>query len=199
MAESLRRKLRQMTRGRIRSAEERAQQILDERTENLALRSRDSFAPAQALPRALVCGSGRERFGIPVEAVAEVLPPQNTIPVPDGPPALVGLFGRGGRLVSVIDLALALGIEPAALDDNSHHIVLLRRDHPQVAFKVERAYAVADIMPLTGEDAKGFRNDAVAGYARVQDASAEQADTLSLLDPERLLRSFLPSSSVPGV
>ncbi len=198
MAKSVRRKLRQMERGRIRSAEERLQQILDERTENLASRRKDA-APAQALPRALVCGSGRERFGIPVEAVAEVLPPQKYMPVPDGPPALVGLFGRGGRLVSVIDLAVALGIEPSATEEKNHHFVLLRRDRPQVALRVERAYAVADILLLTGEEAVGFRTDAVAGYARVQDTAADQAGTLSLLDTERLLRPFLSPSSVPGV
>jgi purine-binding chemotaxis protein CheW len=188
-----------MERGRIRSAEERVQQILDERTENLALRRKDAATPIQALSHALVCGAGRERFGIPIEAVAEVLPSQAIVPVPDGPPALVGLFGRGGRLVSVIDLALALGFESSSTDDESHHFVLLRRDQPQVALKVERAYAVADIVPLTGEEATGFRTEAVTGYARVQSDPAGQADTLSLLDTERLLRPFLTASPDSGV
>jgi purine-binding chemotaxis protein CheW len=198
MAKSVRRKLRQIERGRIRSAEERVQHILDERTESLASRRKDEASPVQALPRALVCGSGRERFGIPIEAVAEVLPPQKVMPVPDGPPALVGLFGRGGRLVSVIDLALALGIEPSSTEDEGYHFVLLRRDQPQVALRVERAYAVADIRPLTGEDATGFRSDAVTGYARLQDIPTDQSDILSLLDTERLLRPFLPSFSASG-
>ncbi|MBB3020308.1 purine-binding chemotaxis protein CheW [Microvirga lupini] len=198
MARSVRRKLRQIDRGRIRSAEERVQHILDERTESLASRRKDKASPAQVLPRALVCGSGRERFGIPIEAVAEVLPPQKVMPVPDGPPAMVGLFGRGGRLVSVIDLALALGIESFG-EGEDQHFILLRRDQPQVALRVERAYAVADIRLLTGEEATGFRTDAVIGYARLQDAAGDPADTLSLLDPERLLRPFLSTSPVPGV
>jgi purine-binding chemotaxis protein CheW len=198
MARSARRKLRQIERGRIRSAEERVQHILDERTENLASRRKDEASPAQTLPRALVCGSGRERFGIPIESVAEVLPPQKYMPVPDGPPALVGLFGRGGRLVSVIDLALALGIEPSPVEDGSYHFVLLRGNQPQVALRVERAYAVADVRLLTVEEATGFRTDAVTGYARVQDAAGDPADTLSLLDTERLLRPFLSSSPVLG-
>jgi purine-binding chemotaxis protein CheW len=198
MAKSARRKLRQMERGRIRSAEERVQHILDDRTERLAARPKDAAAPAAALPRALICGSGRERFAIPIERVAEVLPSQTCMPVPDGPQALVGLFGRGGRLVSVIDLALALGLDPGTGDDETQHFVLLRREQPQVALKVERAYAVADILPLTGEEATGFRSDAVTGYARAQTGLADQDDVLSLVDTERLLRLFLPSS-VPGV
>ncbi len=199
MVRSVRRKLKQIARGRIRSIEERVQHILDARTESLASRRKDVASPAQALPRALVCGSGSERFGIPIEAVAEVLPPQKYMPVPDGPPALVGLFGRGGRLVSVIDLALALDIVPSSAKDEDQHFVLLRREQPQVALRVERAHAVADIHPLTDEDATGFRTDAVTGYARVHDAAGDPGDTLSLLDTERLLRPFLSSSSVPGV
>jgi purine-binding chemotaxis protein CheW len=199
MARSARRKLNQIAKGKIRSAEEQVQHILDERTESLASRRKDAASPAQDLPRALVCGSGGERFGIPIEAVAEVLPPQKYMPVPDGPPALVGLFGRGGRLVSVIDLALALDIVPSSAKDEDHHFVLLRREQPQVALRVERAHAVADIHPLTDEEATGFRNDAVTGYARVQDAAGDPGDTLSILDTERLLRPFLSPSSVPGV
>lgn len=199
MVKSVRRTLRQMERIRIRSAEERVQQILDERAERLAARKNEAAAPAEALPRALVCGAGHERFGLQVDVVAEVLPPQNCTPVPDGPPALIGLFGRGGRLVSVIDLALALGLEPSSPDNYGQHFVLLRRNQPQVALRVERAYEVADILPLTGEEAAGFRNDAVTGYAKVQSSSVDHDETLSLLDTERLLRPFLPTSSVPGV
>ena len=196
MAKSLRRKLHQMAQVRVRSAEERIRQILDDRTEGLAARKDTASAPSEALARALVCGSGRERFGIPVEAVAEILPAQRCVPVPDASPALIGLFGRGGRLVSVIDLAIALGLESAA--DEDHHFVLLRREQPQVALRVERAYAVSEILPLAGTEAAGFRNDAVTGYARPAAGITDRDETLSLLDTERLLRPFLSSSPVPG-
>jgi purine-binding chemotaxis protein CheW len=68
-----------------------------------------------------------------------------------------------------------------------------------VALRVERAYAVTDILPLTGKEAAGFRNDAVTGYGTTRSGPADQDEIVSLLDIERLLRSFLPSSSVPGV
>jgi purine-binding chemotaxis protein CheW len=198
VANSVHGRLRLMEQVRIRSAEERVQQILDERTERLAAR-RDATAPAEALPRVLLCGTGRERFGLPIEAVAEVLPPQKCMPVPDGPPALIGLFGRSGLVVSVIDLALALGLEATSSEDEYAHFILLRREQPQVALRVERAYAVTDILPLTGEEAAGFRNDAVTGYGKTRSGPADQDEIVSLLDIERLLRSLLLSSSVPGV
>jgi purine-binding chemotaxis protein CheW len=195
----MRRKLKQIDRVGIRSDEERVQQILDERTRNLAARTNAATAPAQKLPRVLVCGAGRERFGILFETVAEVLPPQKCMPVPDGPPALVGLFGRNGRLVSVIDLALALGLEPAASEAEDQHFVLLRREQPQVALKVDRAYAVTDVLPLTGEEAAGLSTDAVTGYAKAQTGLSAEDSVVSLLDAECLLRPFLPASPVPGV
>lgn len=200
MANSARRKLKLMERVRVRSAAERMQQILDERTERLAARTDAAAAPAQALSRVLVCSAGRERFGFPIDMVAEVLPPQRCTPVPDGPPALIGLFGRGRRLVSVIDLAVVLGIENGAPEDGSsdYHFILLRRDQPQVALRVARADTVADVLPLTGEEAGGFRNEAVTSYGKVRLGTDDLDTTLSLLDPERLLRSFLPTLSVPG-
>jgi purine-binding chemotaxis protein CheW len=199
MSRSLRRKLRQIDRSRILSAEERIQHILDDRTERLAARAQAHAAPAAEAPRVLACGAGREHFGIPIEAVAEVLPYRECVPVPDGPAALIGLFGRSGRLVSVIDLAMALGLEPAVADEQPWHLVLLRGEHPQIALRVDQAIAVTDIVPLAGEEAGGFRTEAVSGYARPGSGFADQDRVLSVLDIARLLRPFLPSSPASGV
>jgi purine-binding chemotaxis protein CheW len=199
MARSLRHKLRQINRSKALSAEERAQQILDERTERLAARRDVQAGPVAEAARVLVCGAGRERFGIAIEAVAEVLPDQKCMPIPDGPPALVGVFGRSGRLVSVIDLATALGLDPTSADNERWHFVLLRKEQPQVALRVERAYAVSSITPLAGEQSGAFHNEAVIGRAQVQSGFDDQERILSLLDMDRLLRPFLPSSPVPGV
>jgi purine-binding chemotaxis protein CheW len=198
MSRSLRRKLRQIDRGRALSAEERIQHILDDRTERLAARVQAHAAPAEA-PRVLACGAGREHFGIPIEAVAEVLASRECVPVPEGPAALIGLFGRGGRLVSVIDLAMAMGLEPTVANEQPGHLVLLRGEHPQIALRVDHAIAVTDIVPLAGEEAGGFRTEAVSGYARPESGFADQDRVLSVLDIARLLRPFLPSSPASGV
>jgi purine-binding chemotaxis protein CheW len=196
-APSRRRKLGQIQRNRALSAEERTRQILDERTERLAHRQ-DARAPEAEAPRVLVCDAGPERFGLPVAAVAEVLPARECMPVPGAPPALLGVFGRNGRLVSVIDLSAALGIGPPA-GEASGHDVLLRRQQPQVALRVGRAHAVSAIVPLAGHEGGGFRQEAVTGYARVQSGFADPERILSLLDVDALLRPFLPASPVTGV
>jgi purine-binding chemotaxis protein CheW len=191
-------KLKDINRLKVLSAEERARVILDERTERLASRRISSTVAAPDETRVLICGAGQERYGIPVQAVSEVLPFQACMPIPDGPPALMGVFARNGRLVSVIDLGAALGSATSS-DGENRHLVLLRREQPQVALLVDRAYEVSPVTQLATSKAGGFRSEAVTGYAEAGAGLADRERVLSLLDVDRLLRPFLPSSPVSGV
>jgi len=198
MAKSFRRQLRQIDRARTLSAEERTRLILDERTRRLAGRSSGPSESAEETAQVLICEAGPERYGIPLGAVLEVLPYQTCVPVPDAPQALVGVFGRNGHLVSVIDLGQVLGAGSASPESGSQHLVVLRRDKPRIALRVDRAHAVTAVSPLAPDRAGAFRNDAVIGYAEARHGFADQDRVLSLLDIDRLIRPFLPSS-VPGV
>jgi purine-binding chemotaxis protein CheW len=199
---SLRRRLRQIDRGQVLSAEERVQLILDERTERLARRSDRQAATTTDTIQVLVCGVGSERYGIPLAVIAEVLPDQTYVPVLDAPPALVGVLGRSNHLVSVIDLGRALENGARSNTENptseEGHLVLLRRDSPRVALRVDRAYGIAAVIPPTQDKAQTFRNDAVIGYAEARSGFADQERVLSLIDVDRLLHPYL-SSPVPGV
>ncbi|RDI62615.1 chemotaxis protein CheW [Microvirga subterranea] len=197
---SRRRKLRQITRSTIMSAEERARHLLDERTERLARRS-GKAEEAAATVRVLVCSVGPEYYGLPLEGVAEVLAFRIPMPVPGGPAGLVGVLGRSGHLVSVVDLGAAVGQASAASDveAENQHVVLLRREQPRVALRVDRALGVEDVLPLTAEDAREFRMEAVVGYAKSELGFADQDRVLSLLDIDRLLRPFLTPSPASGV
>lgn len=197
MKRALQRKLVRVERTRIRSAEERARQILDARTTQLA--ERVGLEPIADPDRALVCAAGGERFGIALESIAEIMPFRECVPVPDAPSAMIGVFGRNGQLVSVLDLALALGLPPSTGEDGAWHLVMLRQSQPQVALRVDRAYAVSEIAPLAETEATAFRNEAVTGYAKALSGLADEERVLSLLDTARLLRPFLPATPVLGV
>jgi purine-binding chemotaxis protein CheW len=194
MAKSLRRRLRQIDRTGLLSAEERTRLLLDERTERLARRTDRGAATVAETTRVLVCGVGQEYYGLPLDAIAEVLPFKAPVPVPGGPAALVGVIGLSGQLVSVIDLGAALGQSPALTEGVNQHVVLLRRDQPRVALRVDRALGVEDVAPLTTEQDREFRNDAVVGYAKSDLGFADRERVLSLLDVDRLLQPLLPSS-----
>jgi purine-binding chemotaxis protein CheW len=195
----MRLKLRQISRTRLLSAEERARLLLDERTERLAGRSGDRSVPEVDTARMMICRVREEYFGIPLELVAEVLSPHSPVPVPNGPAALIGVLGHGGHLISVIDLGVALGLSPSSSDGDSGHLVLLRREHPRIALGVNRAVGVGDTIPLASSETRDFRSEAVVGYAKAVSGFADRERVLSLLDIDRLLRPFLSPSPVPGV
>lgn len=198
MRRSLRHKLRQIGRARHLSAEERARFLLDERTERLAARSGQQTETEVEKARVLVCSVGNEIYGVPLDMIAEVLPFRPLVPVPDGPAALMGMFGHGGRLVSAIDLGQALGQASSPPDGENRHLVLLRREQPPVALGVDRALGVEDVTLLAADETREFRTEAVVGYATAEPV-ADQEKVLSLLDVERLLHPFMPPSPVPGV
>jgi purine-binding chemotaxis protein CheW len=117
--------------------------------------------------------------------------------VPDGPAALVGLFGRGGHLVSVIDLGTALGLATGA-EAGDRHLVVLRRSPLPVALRVDRAEQVAVVTPVAAGETGSLRHDAVTGHAATRSGVADQERILSLLDVDRLLHPYLSSVPVPG-
>ncbi|KMO42627.1 hypothetical protein VQ03_10385 [Methylobacterium tarhaniae] len=146
----------------------------------------------------LVCRAGAETVGLPLEGVAEVFRFRPCTPVPGAPAALVGLTGRGGILVSVVDLATALGTAPAppagADGQGPGHVVVLRRDGPRIGLRVERVLAVAEAAVETSAEGLGRR--AVAGYAR---AAAQGVDEpgFAVIDLASLLAPLLAAGR-PG-
>ncbi|WP_298957966.1 chemotaxis protein CheW [uncultured Methylobacterium sp.] len=160
---------------------ERVGALLDERAARLARRG--AAAPAAPTRRVLLCRAGPELFGLPLEAVAEVSAARSCTPVPGAPPALVGLSGRNGVLVSVLDLAACLGLAPAPDTAEAGHVVLLRREAPRIALRVARALGAVE---ATADEAAGrAARHGIAGHARAG------GEGLALLDLDALLQPYL--------
>ena len=164
----------------------RIEEILDARTRGLAARGTAPEArPTRGL---LLCRAGREAVALPLEGVAEVFPFRPCTPVPGAPAALVGLTGRGGLLVSVVELATALGAPPA--EGAAGHVVVLRRDGPRIGLKVDRVLAVADA--VVEPAAEGLGRRAVAGYARAAaQGSDDPGSGFAVIDLPALLAPLL--------
>ena len=52
-----------------------------------------------------------QMFGVPVTRVQDILVPDAIAPVPGGPPEVQGLINLRGRIVTVIDLRIRLGLK----------------------------------------------------------------------------------------
>lgn len=175
-------------------AAERARALRAARTEALARRGlgRAEVAARRAY---LVCACGAERYGLPLEEAAGVLPMRPCTPVPGAVPALLGLAAVSGRIVSVLDLARALG-RPGPGAAPSGHLVALRAGAVPVALAVDRVIGVSEIdADLARPEADpshpssgGMGGAAVSGYAPAESAGGD----FVVLDLPRLLRRALP-------
>lgn len=182
----------------------RLQAMLEARTQALARRGLDAAEAARTQPF-LVCTCGADRYGLPLGAVAQVRPARSCTPVPGAPPALLGIVALAGRIVSVLDLARALG-RPDSADPEAGHLVVLRGGTVPVALAVDRVAAVLDATvpdaetPASGMDGAGLGEAAVSGYAATRSLSAKVVpgqlvpgeSGFVIVDLPRLLRRYCP-------
>ncbi|MCJ2057822.1 chemotaxis protein CheW [Methylobacterium sp. J-048] len=168
------------------------------RAASLARRSAAAAGPETGIDH-LVCACGAERFGIPLAAVAQVLPMRPSTPMPGAVPALLGLIALSGRIVGVVGLARALGRPEAPPEGESGggHLVVLRGGQPQaVALAVDRVLGIAAAPGPSAagiaEDADpaGLGNAAASGYAPA--SARDGRPDFVVVDLPRLLRRVLP-------
>jgi purine-binding chemotaxis protein CheW len=169
--------------------------ILAERTSHLAARQ---VATVERPGRmVLACSVGDAVFALDITEVSEVLPFRDTTPLARAHPALLGLFGRAGRLYSALDLHTALGL--AGTPPEGGHLLLLRRSTPCVALRVARVLGAVEarsVGPAENEDAPA----AVQSFLEAPAATlAPEAIMLGLLALDPLLAPFAASPSLqPG-
>jgi purine-binding chemotaxis protein CheW len=156
----------------------------------------------------LVCACGADRYGLPLTAVAQILPMRPCTPMPGAMPALIGLVALSGRIVGVLSLARALGRPDAAPAPEAEggHLVVLRsapshaqphhQGHVQpIAFAVDRVLGIvraagtSDASPGIA-DPDGLGNEAASGYA--PGATGDGRPDFVVIDLPRLLRRVLP-------
>lgn len=174
---------------------ERTRALLDERSAALAGRGMVERLGAERLDY-LVCSAAGDRYGFPLAATAAVMPARACTPVPGGPAALRGIVADAGIILSVIDLALALGVAPAAEAAEPGHFLRLRASGPPVALALDRVIGVATVAaeaiePVT-EGSASLGGAAISGYAPADAGRDGAVGGFAVIDPIQLLRPFLP-------
>lgn len=137
-----------------------------------------THAPAATAWVVFACG--QTRYGVPLERVSEILPPRPFTRLPGTGPEVCGLVALRGRVVTVFDLGVVLGLHGAAsLPD--HRLLLLQLGARRVGAAVEDVIDIAParIEPLSGQPG-------VVGTGHTEDAA------FTALDPQALLERLLP-------
>ncbi|MEE7506574.1 chemotaxis protein CheW [Methylobacterium mesophilicum] len=143
----------------------------------------------------LVCACGGERYGVPLAAVAQVLPSRPTTPMPGAVPALDGLIALSGRIVGVLSLARALGRPDSGAEAAGHLIVLRGVQAQPLALAVDRVLGIAragGAAAAEAVDPDGLGNEAASVYAPASGAAGDGRPDFVVVDLPRLLRRALP-------
>jgi purine-binding chemotaxis protein CheW len=176
---------------------ERLARLLDERTALLARRGGGAARAPDAV--VLACQAGEEAYGLPLAAVAEVLPARPVVQVPGVVAPVLGAIGLGGRLASVIGLRVALGL-PQAEETAPGHLLRLRHGARRLVLQVDRALAVVPVFAVAGPaGAPEATRRGVSGYAVAPAGTLGAQETLiGLLDLDALLAPVLRPSLPSG-
>lgn len=143
-------------------------ELLAERARRLA---RPGRKQAGTLLQILHLQLGAERFALPLSDLQEVRPAQHCTPLPLADAVLSGIYPWRGQMVSVLDLAILLGL-PTLVPSNSDRIVFLREPIP-LGLRVSRvgeweALPLPDLIAVT--DSKSLLSYTGPGGLRVLSA-----------------------------
>jgi purine-binding chemotaxis protein CheW len=94
----------------------------------------------------IVLGIGKERYGVDLSDVAEVLALLPVTPVPGAPPIFSGVINVHGEIRPVVDLRRLLGMQTVS---NAHvaRVILLRKEGREMGLQIDSVEEVRRIGP----------------------------------------------------
>ncbi|KFA87276.1 chemotaxis protein CheW [Archangium violaceum] len=119
----------------------------------------------------------KERYGLPLAAVKEVVvPPERFTRVPRAPAAVTGVMNLRGRVVTVVELRQLLGLPDGPTP--SGRVVLLERGRRDLGLLVTDVDGIEAVERVSAAPGKAV--PAVRGVARLKGVA------VTVLDPEGL-------------
>ena len=123
-------------------------------------------------------------FGIPVVKVQDVLSSQRTTPIPLAPPEIAGSLNLRGRVVTMIDMRLRLGLSPRDSSETEMSIVV---EHGQELYSL-MVDSVGEVLPLNSRGHERNPPTLDPNMREYADGIYRLDDTLLVvLDVEKLL------------
>jgi purine-binding chemotaxis protein CheW len=146
---------------------------------------------SDAAPEWVVFACAGHSFALPLGKVREVLEPRPFTRLPGCGPAVCGLVGVRGRVITVFDFGAAVSLRPAAPLEN-HRLILVDHGERVFGLVVDGILAVARTataeLPLGADQLRAFdiQRDDLFGIGTFAD------QPFLAIDPERLLARLLP-------
>jgi len=112
----------------------------------------------------------RQRYGIPLRDVSEVVRAVSLAPLPKAPPIVEGVINLPGTIVPVLDIRARFKLPSKAIAP-ADHLVIARAKHRLVAVRVERALGLVRLTTREVDDLASLAptSEYVAGAAKLPD------------------------------
>jgi chemotaxis signal transduction protein len=145
---------------------ERMEAVWRERAQRLSQRPVQADGGVDAFP-VIVLEIGKERYGIDLDSVTEVLAPLRVTPVPGSPAVFSGVINVHGEIRPVMDLRRFLRMETIE-NDSLRRVILLCKDGWEMGLEIDGVEQIRWIAPgefrCSGDSAhsahiKGSTND----------------------------------------
>ena len=105
-------------------------------------------------------GVGRERFGVDILAVQEIIRSTDVTPVPNSPSFVEGVINLRGDIIPVIDLRKRLSLYKADTSIEKNWVLILSIGNRVVGFIVDN---VSEVLKIAEEDIDPPPNIVIAG------------------------------------
>ena len=130
-----------------------------------------------SLPRYLVVVAGKQRFAWELSVIKEIVPTPTVTRLPGAPGWVLGLLNLRGRVVTVADLALRMGLATGA----GASVVVLELDGRLLGVRVDEVRSVANAEDAAVEPVEAARaaDGLVAGMVRLSEGPAALVDALA--------------------
>ena len=117
-------------------------------------------------------GLDRERFGIPIEQVREIIASYSIVPLPKAPEFIEGIISLRGDIIPIVEMRRRFDMESRPGDEETRIIVIEMRDF-SVGVQVDKVY---EVLKLAEDDidappklVAGLKADYLAGVAEVNE------------------------------
>ena len=120
---------------------------------------------------------GESSFASPITSVHEIVRVPDITPVPDSPAHLIGVMNLRGRIISVVDLRLGLGV-PAADRTRHSRVIVAQAAGTTVGLLVDSA---SDVLRISAAEIESPATLFPAGHASYVIGVAKLEDRLVIL------------------
>ena len=127
----------------------------------------------------------KEKYGIQVMQVQEVLRVSDIAPVPGAPDYVLGIINLRGNVVTVIDSRKRFHLPEKEPDDSTRIVIIEAENEQVVGILVDSVAEVAELSASEIETAPNVGNEDSARY--IQGVCNKDDELLILLDVEKLL------------